>query len=59
MHNEYIRIAELDLKPEKGERKLVDDLAIVINESLSSNYESTTPIRPSNSLQNRFLRICP
>ena len=31
---EYMRILELDSKPEKGERKLADDLVILINEVL-------------------------
>lgn len=34
MYEEYLRILELDGKPEKGERKLADDLVILINEVL-------------------------
>jgi hypothetical protein len=34
MHGQYLRILELDSKPEKGERKLADDLVILINEIL-------------------------
>jgi hypothetical protein len=32
LHNEYMKAMELDGKPEKGERKLADDIVIVINE---------------------------
>jgi hypothetical protein len=35
MHQEYIEALELDSKPEKGERKLADDLVILINEVLA------------------------
>ena len=34
LHSEYIRMVELDGKPEKGERKLADDLPLLINEML-------------------------
>jgi len=34
MHQEYLRIVELDGKPEKGERKIADDLLLLINEVL-------------------------
>ena len=34
MHKEYLRILEQDGKPEKGERKIADDLVILINEVL-------------------------
>lgn len=36
MHSEYLRIVELDGKPEKGERKMADDLVTLINEVLES-----------------------
>ena len=39
MHKDYIRIIELDGKPEKGERKLADDLVILINEVLESKFK--------------------
>jgi len=38
MHEEYLRILELDSKPEKGERKLADDLVILINECLEKRF---------------------
>eukprot|EP00347_Sterkiella_histriomuscorum_P023059 403336110 len=34
IHEEYFRLVQLDGKPEKGERKLADDLVVVINELL-------------------------
>ena len=34
MHNQYMTFVELDGKPEKGERKMADDLVILINEVL-------------------------
>lgn len=37
MHEQYLRILELDSKPEKGERKLADDLVILIHEVLELN----------------------
>ena len=39
MHKEYLRIIELDGKPEKGERKLADDLVILINEVLEDKFK--------------------
>jgi len=35
IHSEYMKALELDSKPEKGERKLADDLVIVISELLT------------------------
>lgn len=37
MSSEYFRILELDSKPEKGERKLADDLVILISEVLETH----------------------
>ncbi len=34
MHNEYLNGLKLDGKPEKGERKMADDLILIINEVL-------------------------
>lgn len=34
MHKDYFEMVNLDGKPEKGERKLSDDLVLVINELL-------------------------
>ena len=34
MHEEYLEMLVLDGKPEKGERKLADDLILVINDML-------------------------
>ena len=36
LHEQYLRVLEQDGKPEKGERKLADDLVILINELLDS-----------------------
>lgn len=36
MQQEYFRFAQLDGKPEKGERKMGDDSVIVLNEILES-----------------------
>lgn len=38
MHDEYLRILELDSKPEKGERKVADDLVLLINEVLEESF---------------------
>jgi len=40
MHREYLRILEHDSKPEKGERKIADDLVILINEVLEPLFKS-------------------
>jgi hypothetical protein len=34
MHSEYLNALKLDGKPEKGERKMADDLILLINEVL-------------------------
>jgi hypothetical protein len=38
MHEEYMQALKLDSKPEKGERKLADDIVILINELVEENY---------------------
>lgn len=38
MHGEYLRILDLDSKPEKGERKVADDLVLLINEVLEPMF---------------------
>lgn len=40
MHKEYLKILEMDGKPEKGERKLADDLVILINEVMEQFFKS-------------------
>lgn len=40
MHNEYLNGLKLDGKPEKGERKLADDLILLINEVLKTYTET-------------------
>jgi hypothetical protein len=40
LHSEYLRILELDSKPEKGERKIADDLVILINELLQHLFKN-------------------
>lgn len=39
IHAEYLKALELDSKPEKGERKLADDLVILINEILEQGSQ--------------------
>jgi hypothetical protein len=39
LHSEYVRVLELDSKPEKGERKIADDLVILINELMEPMYK--------------------
>ena len=34
LHEEYFRVIEVDGKPEKGERKIADELVLLINEIL-------------------------
>ncbi len=34
LHNFYVEGLKLDGKPEKGERKLIDDVVLIINEVL-------------------------
>lgn len=41
MHRDYFEMIALDGKPEKGERKLSDDLVLVINELLEPLDDST------------------
>jgi hypothetical protein len=36
VYSDYLEYSELDGKPEKGERKLADDLVIIINEILDT-----------------------
>jgi hypothetical protein len=35
LHSLYLRLLDIDGKPEKGERKIADDLVIVINQLLA------------------------
>ncbi len=37
IHEDYLKISEEDGKPEKGERKIADDLVLVINELLQQH----------------------
>jgi hypothetical protein len=32
LHSEYFKLLDVDGKPEKGERKIADELVILINE---------------------------
>jgi len=45
LHQEYLEALELDGKPEKGERKLADDLVIIIDELMETqpleNHKAT------------------
>ncbi len=44
MHNNYIKFIQIDDKPEKGERKIADDLVLLINDILK-------PLNPSTNLK--------
>ena len=49
LHDEYLNSLELDGKPEKGERKVADDLVLLINDILkpfdSKKIDSTVLFR--------------
>ena len=49
MHQEYLAALELDGKPEKGERKLADDLVILIDELME-----VQPLDDAKSLMYRI-----
>ena len=40
IHEEYLKVLQLDSKPEKGERKLADDWVILINEILEKHFKN-------------------
>ena len=39
MHSDYFKFLDLDGKPEKGERKLGDDMVLLINIILSKSFK--------------------
>lgn len=38
LHSDYLAFSELDGKPEKGERKIADDIVLLINDLLLPYY---------------------